>query len=107
MRTNMASYLHVGGLVAMGFDESGEYLLTISHSGRGLFSTEDWQRVARDRELAYPQDGCGIGIGPVAGKVIPVTEKDYDTEELRVVTPDGLYMLDYDSGTITIAPNES
>ena len=49
-------YLHVGGLVAMGFDASGNYLLTISHAGRGVFSTRTWERVARDPELAYPKD---------------------------------------------------
>ena len=29
-------HLFVGGLVAMGFDSAGKYLLTISHSGRGV-----------------------------------------------------------------------
>jgi len=33
-------YLFVGGLVAMGFDPSGKFLLTITHSGRGVFATE-------------------------------------------------------------------
>src|SRR5689334_17529198 len=59
--------LHVGGLIAMGFDPSGEYLLTISHAGRGVFSTRTWERVARDSALAYPADGHGVGIGPIAG----------------------------------------
>ena len=33
----MKTYLHIGGLVAAGFDPSGAYLLTITHSGRGVF----------------------------------------------------------------------
>ena len=49
----MKTYLHVGGLVAAGFDPSGAYLLTITHSGRGVFATQTWSRVARNTELAY------------------------------------------------------
>jgi hypothetical protein len=36
-------YLHVGGLVAVAFDETGRYLLTVSHAGRGVFDTATWQ----------------------------------------------------------------
>ena len=32
----------------MGLDESGQYLLTVSHSGRAVFSTRTWERIARD-----------------------------------------------------------
>jgi hypothetical protein len=96
-------YIHVGGVIAMGFDPSGEYLLVISHTGRGVFSTKTWQRVARDEELAYPQGGRAIGIGPIEGMSIEITEKDYDTEQLQVTSPDGLISLDYDSGTITVS----
>ena len=35
-------YLSVGGLVAMGLDETGNYLLTVTHSGRGVFDTRTW-----------------------------------------------------------------
>jgi len=97
------TYLHVGGLVAMGFDRSGEYLLTISHSGRGLFSTRTWKRLARDPALAYPTDGCGIGIGPIAGVAVEVAETNYDSEQLELNSPDGKLLLEYDSGTITVS----
>ena len=96
-------YLHVGGVTAMGFDPTGEYLLVISHSGRGVFSTKTWERIARDTELAYPEHGRGVGIGPIDGTSVEITEQNYDTEELHVATPDGLFRLDYDSGTITIS----
>ncbi|MEO0801838.1 MAG: hypothetical protein AAFY57_06140 [Cyanobacteria bacterium J06642_2] len=86
----------------MGFDPSGKYLLTISHSGRGLFSAATWQRIARDRELAYPENGFGIGIGPVANEMILVTEMNYETEELCLITLDGTHKLEYDAGTISI-----
>jgi hypothetical protein len=46
-------HLLVGGLVAMGFDNTGKYLLTVSHSGRGVFVTETWKPVAR-RPLCLP-----------------------------------------------------
>lgn len=95
-------YLHVGGVVAMGFALDGEYLLVVSHSGRGVFCTRTWERVARDLELEYPEDGCGIGIGPIDGMKVAVTEIDYDTEKLSLKSPDGLLTLDYESGTITI-----
>jgi hypothetical protein len=96
-------YLHVGGLVAMGFDPSGEYLLTISHAGRGVFSTRTWERVARDPAPAYPEDGHGVGIGPIVGVSVAVTEMNYDTEELALTTPDGSVSLEYDSGMITVS----
>ena len=56
----MRTYLHMGGLVAAGFDPSGAYLLTITHSGRGVFSTQTWERVARNTELAYPEAALGL-----------------------------------------------
>jgi hypothetical protein len=87
----------------MGFDPSGEYLLTVSHSGRGVFSTRTWQRVARDKALAYPEGGRAIGIGPIAGIPVPVTEMDYDTEHLSLTSPDGSVSLKYDSGTIIVS----
>ncbi len=96
-------YLRVGGVISMGFDSSGEYLLVISHSGRGVFSTKTWERIARDIELAYPEHGHGRGIGPIDGMSIAITEKNYETDELRVTTPDGLSRLEYDGGTITIS----
>lgn len=98
-------YLSVGGLVAMGFDPSGDYLLTISHSGRGVFSTHTWERVSRDRALAYPIDGHGIGIGPIAGVSVAVREIEWDTENLTLTSADGSVSLVYDGGTITMTVN--
>ena len=97
-------YVHVGGVIAMGFDPCGDYLLVISHSGRGVFSTKTWGCVARDAEHTYPENGHGVGLGPIDGMPVKVTEMNYDTNELQVTTPDGLFRLDYDSGTITISP---
>ena len=98
----MPTYLNIGGLIAAGFDASGAYLLTISHSGRGVFSTRTWGRVARDYALAYPEGGEGEGIGPIAGERIPIVEMDYDTETLHLMSPDGQFVLDYESGMVAV-----
>jgi hypothetical protein len=89
----------------MGFDPTGEYLLTISHSGRGVFSTRTWERVARDPASAYPEEGPVFGIGPIAGVSVAVTEMNYHTEEISLTSPDGSLSLEYDSGTITVSGN--
>jgi hypothetical protein len=96
----MTKHLFVGGLVAAGFDASGKFLLTVSHAGRGVFSVGTWERVARDTELAYPDGGYAVGIGPIEGKKIKVKE-DYEGV-LELTSPDGVYHLSYDEGTITI-----
>jgi hypothetical protein len=95
-------YLFVGGLVAMGFDASGKYLLTVTHSGRGVFSTDTWQRVARDTALAYPTDGKAVGIGPIDGQTISVEERDERRERIVMQSPDGRFHLIGESGGITV-----
>jgi hypothetical protein len=94
--------LHIGGLVAVGFDPTGRYLLTVSHSGRGVFDTSSWQRVARDASLAYPEDGVVEGIGPIAGQRLKASEIDYDNGTLSVISPRGDFSLFYEEGTLTV-----
>jgi hypothetical protein len=96
--------LHVGGLVAVGFDPTGRYLLTVSHAGRGVFDTLTWHRVARDASLAYPVDGVAVGIGPIDGQRIPVTEISYENGTLQVISPNGNFSLAYESGVIAVDP---
>lgn len=102
----MKKHIFVGGLVAAGFDPSGQYLLTVSHAGRGVFSVGTWERMARDSELAYPKDGHAVGIGPIEGLVVPVNELQYNTEGLLFVSPDGKYKFEYEGGAITITESE-
>src|SRR5687768_10422616 len=96
----MLTYLHIGGLIAAGFDPSSSYLLTISHSGRGVFSTKTWERVAREYDETYR--GYGEGIGPIEGQEIPVVEMDYDTETFEVISPDGRFRLACESSGIAV-----
>ena len=77
-------------------------MLTISHSGRGVYQTGTWDRFARDIELAYPENGFGIGIGPIADLQVPVTEINYETGGLELHTPDKLFNIHYSEGTVTI-----
>ena len=98
----MTHYLHIGGLVAIGFDPTGVYMLTITHSGRGVYRVGTWERVARDVEFAYPEAGIGIGIGPIDGQEIHMSEIDYDTGVLEVSTPDRSYNIYYTEGTVDI-----
>lgn len=98
----MTKNLLVGGLVAVGFDDSGKYMLAISHSGRGVFATATWEKVARDYTLAYPQNGWALGIGPIDGVRLRVTEKDYESGVLTCASPTGELMLRYEDGSLTI-----
>jgi len=86
----------------MGFDKTGRYLLTISHKGSGVFDSANWKRVARDDAKAYPVKGIAIGIGPIDGQRIAVTEIDYDTGVLELQCPTGGFDLSYQSGMITV-----
>ncbi len=95
--------LHVGGVVAIGFDRAGKYALVVSHSGRGVFDTQTWQRVARDSALAYPENGEAEGIGPLAGQRLKVSEINYDDGTLNVISPNGDFSMSYSEGTIDVS----
>ncbi len=64
-----------GGLWAVGFDESSQFLLIISASGRGLFDRRG-QRIARDYDDSlswYDSEMDTVpGIGPLEGRSISV-----------------------------------
>lgn len=98
----MKIHLNIGGLIAAGFDATGSYLLTVSHSGRGVFLTTTLERVARDYSVIYPEKGTSIGIGPIEGQVIPVTELNHQTGEILLRSPDGKLALNYEDGCITM-----
>jgi hypothetical protein len=95
-------YLFVGGLVAMGLDKTGDYLLTVTHSGRGDFDTRTWERVARDKDLAYPEQQVSEGIGPLAGQRIAVVACDETREKIEIEAPNGQFHLIGESSGITV-----
>lgn len=99
-------YLHIGGVVAVGFDASGDYLLVITHSGRGVFSTCTWERVARCTEPAYPVDGIGIGIGPIDGQAVAVTELDFESDFMRVSCSNRPIVLECESSGIEVSTGD-
>ena len=101
----MQKHLFVGGLIAAGFDSAGKYLLTVSHSGRGVFSTATWERVARDSLVIYPEAGMIEGIGPLDGISVQVREIDYGTGVLRFTSSDGKLSLTYEEGALEICEN--
>jgi hypothetical protein len=97
------AHLLIGGFVAVGLDPTGRYLLTVSHSGRGVFDTTTWQRVARNGALAYPVHGRVEGIGPLAGQAIPVKEIDYATGTMTDALV-GPFLISYGEGDVVVKP---
>ena len=86
----------------MGLDETEQYLLVVSHSGRGLFRTSDWIRIGRDYEIIYPEEGAIEGIGPLASRPVEVRERSGEAEvrialsgrpEILVGSSDGIEVL--------------
>src|SRR6185436_7100543 len=84
----MSTNLNIGGMVAGGFDDTGRYLLIVSHSGRGVFDLDTWLRVARDSVPVYPEEGVVGGIGPLEGVAVKVHGIDYKTGILEFTSPD-------------------
>jgi hypothetical protein len=77
-------------------------LLTVSHSGRGVYSTDTWERVARDVTLAYPVEGKAVGIGPLERQMITVVERDDGRDRIEMQSPDARFHLVGESDGITI-----
>jgi hypothetical protein len=86
--------------VAIGVDRAERFLLTVSHSGRGVFSTGTWERVARCREVVYPADGWCTGIGPLAGVRVRVVES-YDGRPMRLTVAGWDVVADGSNFTLT------
>jgi hypothetical protein len=98
----MNSSLHIGGLIAVGFDSQVKFMLTVSHSGRRLYELSTMKMVERDSMIVYPQDNLILGIGPIIDLMINVQEKDYDNETLHGQSPDGKFLFRYDDGILSL-----
>ncbi len=86
----------------MGFDVTGSYLLTVSHSGRGVFSVGRWELLARDRTISCLVEGEAVGIGRVKGVVIRVVQRDENKERIKIESPDDKYELIGESDGIEV-----
>lgn len=102
----MATYpakhgFHIGGLVALAFDEEERHLLPVMHSGRGVFDLESGERFARDYAVIYPEAGTIAGIGPLQGRRLAVAEYDFE-HDLVVSSPSGRYRAIADSSMLEV-----
>jgi hypothetical protein len=98
----MSKYLLIGGLVAMGLDPMEKFLLVVSHSGRGVYSTDSWSRICRDNNVIYPENGQIAGIGPIEGQIIKVSERSDLKEQIFMDCHAGRYSLLGESDGVTI-----
>lgn len=66
--------LPIGGVTEVGFDDLGNMLFVVSHSGRGIFSARAGEKIARDYDTTYKwhHDTFVEGFGPLAGEKIRV-----------------------------------
>ena len=69
------STIAIGGLRAVGFDRSSEYLLVISSAGRGVIDCRTGEKVARNTE-EYDEDETFLeaeGIGPLLKQIVRIS----------------------------------
>lgn len=95
-------HIIIGGLIAMGVDSTEEYLLTVSHSGRGLFSLETLEKIARSEETIYPENGFIGGIGSVSSETIRVIERNETIDVIELELPDKNLVLTGEADSITV-----
>ncbi|MCB1213919.1 MAG: hypothetical protein KDK66_00450 [Deltaproteobacteria bacterium] len=78
-------YLPVGGTIAIGFTSDAQYLLVVSHDGRGLFDVNSGERAARDsndeNRNEWYRESEADGIGSVQGIPISIFGIDFPTSD--------------------------
>ena len=101
----------IGGLVEVGFSKMSDFLLVISHNGRGVFDCSTGKRVARDDS---PLDNTATwhdytrlqaqGIGPISSEMVSLsglwggdlpkqTQDGWQSETLVLDRPDQTLIL--------------
>jgi len=95
----------IGGLTELGFDESGCYLLVVSHQGRGVIDLQTLKRVARDNNEKtdyYDFENKTIeGVGPITGQNIKCV--GLWGGKLKDNTPDGWHISISDKEVVTLS----
>lgn len=63
-----------GGLVGVGFGHDSDFLLIVTHDGRGVVDCATGLKIARDRAAVYPDEQTLEieGVGPLTGLTIRV-----------------------------------
>lgn len=95
-------YLHVGGVIAMGFDSTGNFLLVVSHSGCGVYAVNTWEKVGRNFDSVSLEHGVVAAIPPIEDDLVPVKQINFETGELFLSSPNNDFSLCYREGTIEI-----
>jgi hypothetical protein len=99
----------VGGLTDVGFIPGTDFLLVLSSQGRGIYDCLTGQRVARDRDEAYPFDTASL----TASAFADFAEQTVHTAGihgggLALTTHDGWsiadFMFDWPEPIVTLSP---
>jgi hypothetical protein len=101
-------YVHIGGLTEVGFGHPAQFLLIVSHQGRGVVDCASGVRVARDQDEAIGWFDRSVpaveGIGPLAGQWVPVA--GLAGGSLAQVTHDGWRVTLATEGVAVHAPQD-
>jgi len=111
----------LGGLCELGISSDGTTLLTISHSGQGIFLIPNGECVARDPNPAYPTSNESKGIeqwsnvsyktsglwNPIDQSLLPnlsTFAPNYDISDIRglAMTPNNQFLVVGNPDSITI-----
>jgi len=103
----------MGGLTEIGIDSSSQFVLAISHGGRGLLRLVDGERVARDYSETsgpwYRPDQCEAdGIGPCSEEVFSICGLHHEPEEsvLDMLRKLGIEYFPEEQRGVAVSPDE-
>jgi len=87
--------------VALAFDPDEKYLFVVTHSGRGVYDLINGERIARDYQVIYPDEGIIPGIGPLEGIMVNVQEYDF-VNDMTIISKTERYRAISESSYIRI-----
>lgn len=83
-------YIMAGGFVAIAIDESESTIFIVTHSGRGIVNYATGEKIERDPDVIYPEDGKIPGFGMFGNELIDVFEYDFEND-LVITSPSGQF----------------